>query len=1028
MRVRLAVASLMAALIYGSASSAWAQATTATFYGIVTDSSGEALPKATVTLIHEGTGTVNTKVTDAAGEFAFNFLPVGLYRLRIEHQGFKTFESSGLELRAAQNIRQAYSLEVGNVTEMVKVTSEAPLVNMVAPEQTQSFSSLQVKELPLARRNFTNILRIGAGITSAGDGGVRLNGLGRSGTRVSVDGTEASGNPEGPGTSMYQGFNYIDLLSIEAIQEVQTVKGVIQAEYGQSLGGNVNLITKSGTNEYHGSLFENYQGSVLSARNQFLTGPVGARINTPRLVFNQFGGAFGGPIRKDRIFIFGTYEGYREVASRVVQGNVPTQRLRTALIAAVPDYKLALDTLPLPNQAHDPAGATGRFIGVDLSRATDNHGVVKGDLRLWRNSNLAVTYTRGRPFRILPALSPVNPRSWNGVQERGTVSFVTGGASWTAETRFCYNLNDIDRIDAFFGAIDPKKQETFFGGRRVAQISSLGFSTADSEIAEYGAGTGVWTMEEKFARTTGRHSLKFGGIYSSRGGGRSNIENPRLRYENEAEMLANIPSRVQLTFGVNPYTSHSWEFGLFAQDDWRITPKLVLNFGLRYDYFSKFVAKPSSDAPAALFNLDGLLDAQRFIFGPFRDPLDPFDPDSRNFGPRFGFAYNPDGKGKSVVRGGLSVMFSPLVWGTFNNAVANSKTLPFRSIFTKKEAGTLGLRFPVYNEDVQPLVESGGKVQIADIFNPGIHAPYSMNLYLDVQRALTSSLMLETAFVGNRGVSFLMYRTFNQADPLTGLRPNPDLGEGNYLDNSQNTVYYSWQTSLRKRYSSNLTFSAHYTWGKALSYTGGDIGATFHGDSQSSIQDFLNAKANRGPSTGDITHYFAADWVYDLPKFANFGNSVVRHILGGWQASGVFRAHTGQPFIVTLPSSRSASRPDLVDFKNAINPSYRSDLRYLNKAAFATIPKGAATGATLRAGNCGNNALRGPGLWNLDFSIAKNFAITEQKRFQLRADMFNVLNHTNYTGISTNFEAANFGLITGTAGARGIQLNARFSF
>jgi hypothetical protein len=1025
MRLRLAVTLLMAAVTFGSTVS-WAQVTTATFYGIVTDSSGAALPKATITLIHEGAGTLTTKVTDEAGEFAFYFLPVGLYTLKIEHQSFKTFENSGIELRAAQNIRRSFALEVGKVTETVKVSGETPLVNTVAPEQTQSFSSLEVKELPLARRNFTNILRIGTGVTTAGEGGVRLNGLGRSGTKITVDGTEASGNPEAPGTSMYQGFNYIDLLSIEAIQEVQTIKGVIQAEYGHSLSGNVNLITRSGTNEYHGSLFENYQGSVLSARNQFLISPPKPR--TPRLVFNQFGGSFGGPIRKDRVFIFGAYEGYREVAAPVVSGNVPTQRLRDELIAAVPDYKLALDTLPLPNQAHDPLLHTGRFIGAGLSRATDNHVVIKGDLHLWQNSNLALTYTRGRPFRLNPAVSPVNSRSWNGVQERGTVSYVTGGASWTSETRFGYNMNDIARIDAFWDVVDPRQPETFFGGRRVPNINGLGFSTAESEIAEYGAGTGIWTLEEKFARTTGRHSLKFGGIYSSRGGGRTNIENPRLRYESEADMKANIPSLVQVTFGVNPYTSHSWELGLFAQDDWRITPKLVLNIGLRYDYFSKFVAKPSTDAPAALFNLDGLLDAQKFIFGPYRDPLDPFEPDPRNFAPRFGFAYNPDGKGKSVIRGGLSVMFSPLVWGAFNNAVANSKVLPFRSNFSKVEAMDLGLRFPVYNEDVQSLVERAGKTQIADIFDPKIHAPYSMNVYLGVQHALTSSLMLETAFVGNRGVSFMLYRIFNQADPLTGLRPNPNMGQGNYLDNSQNTVYYSWQTSLRKRYSTSLSFSANYTWGKALSYSGGDIGADFIGDSQRSIQDFHNVKADRGPSTGDITHYFAADWVYDLPRFANLGNAVVRQILGGWQLSGVFRAHTGQPIQVTLPSSRSASRPDLIDYKNAINQNYRNDLQYLNKTAFAAIPKAAASGATIRPGSYGNNALRGPGLWNLDFSIAKNFAITEQKKFQLRVDMFNVLNHTNYTGVSTNFEAINFGEITSTAGARGIQLNARFSF
>jgi Carboxypeptidase regulatory-like domain/TonB dependent receptor len=1023
MRSFILVTFLVGAGLFG-AMPGRAQVTTATFYGIVTDSSGAALHNATVTLTHEGAGTVTTKITDDAGEFVFNFLPVGLYTLKIEHQGFKTFEHTRIELRAAQNVRQSFALEVGEVTETVKITGESPLVNTVAPEQTHSFSSLEVKELPLARRNFNNILRIGTGITTAGEGGVRLNGLGRSGTKVAVDGTEASGNPEAPGTSMYQGFNYIDLLSIEAIQEVQTIKGVIQAEYGQSLSGNVNLITRSGTNEYHGSLFENYQGSVLRARNQFLTSP--PRPKPPRLVFNQFGGSFGGPIRKDRLFIFGAYEGYREVAAQLVSGDVPTQRLREGMIAAVPDYKLAFDTLPLPNQVHDPTLATGRFIGLGLSRATDNHSVVKGDLHLWQNSNLALTYTRGRPFRMTPAVSPVNSRSWNGVQERVTVSFVTGGASWTSETRFGYNLNDIDRVDAFWEVVDPRQPETFFGGRRVPNINGLGFGTAESEIAEYGAGTGIWTLEEKFARTVGRHSLKFGGIYSSRGGGRSNIENPRFRYESEADMEANIPSGIQFTFGVNPYTSHSWELGFFAQDDWRVTPRLVLNFGLRYDYFSKFVAKPSTDAPAALFNLNGLLDAQRFIFGPFRDPLDPFESDSRNFGPRFGFAFNPDGKGKSVIRGGLSVMFSPLAWGAFNNAVANSMTLPFRTNFSKQEAIDLGLRFPAYNEDVQPLVERAGRTQIADIFDPKIHAPYSMNIYLGVQRELTSSLMLESAFVGNRGVSFMLYRIYNQVDPLTDIRPNPNMGQGNYLDNSQNSIYYSWQTSLRKRYSTNLSFGAHYTWGKALSYSGGDIGADFIGDSTRSIQEFFNVKAARGPSTGDITHYFAADWVYDLPKFGL--NPVVGHILGGWQLSGVFRTHTGQPIQVTQPSSRSASRPDLIDFKNAINQNYRNDLQYLNKSVFAAVPEAGVSGATIRPGSYGNNALRGPGLWNLDFSIAKNFAITEQKRFQLRADMFNVLNHTNYTGISTNIESGNFGAITGTAGARVIQLNARFSF
>lgn len=318
-----------------------AQVTTATFYGIVTDPSGARIPGATVLLTHEGTAAVSTKTTDAGGEFAFDFLRVGRYALRIEAQGFKSYSASGIELAAAQNVRRTFVLDLGAVTETVSVESAAPLVNAVSAEQRDSMTSFEVAQLPLARRNYTNLLTVGTGVTVSNaasapghgnrDGGVRLNGLGRSGTTFSVDGTDANANSEGRAGALFTNFNYIDVMSIEAIQEVQVVKGIIPAEYGQALSGNVNLITKSGTNNWHGSVFENFQAENLNARNQFLTGKV-------PLTFNQFGGSAGGPLRRDKIFFFGTYEGYRESSSPVVRGNVPTQKLRDEMIRAVPDY------------------------------------------------------------------------------------------------------------------------------------------------------------------------------------------------------------------------------------------------------------------------------------------------------------------------------------------------------------------------------------------------------------------------------------------------------------------------------------------------------------------------------------------------------------------------------------------------------------------------------------------------------------------------------------------------------------------
>jgi hypothetical protein len=218
---------------------AWAQVSTATFYGIVRDSTGATIPGASVNMTHGGTGVSITRSTDASGEFQFEFLRVGEYTLRIEAPGFKRYESRGLALAAAQNVRQAYTLEIGEVTETVTVEGTAPLLNAVAAEQRESLSTMEVTELPVPRRNFANLLNVSTGIQTSG-GGVRMNGLGRSGLRVTVDGGDATQNVENPGTSSYQSFNYIDVMSIEAIQEVQVTKGVIAAEYAHQLSGNVN--------------------------------------------------------------------------------------------------------------------------------------------------------------------------------------------------------------------------------------------------------------------------------------------------------------------------------------------------------------------------------------------------------------------------------------------------------------------------------------------------------------------------------------------------------------------------------------------------------------------------------------------------------------------------------------------------------------------------------------------------------------------------------------------------------------------
>ena len=343
---------------------------------------------------------------------------------------------------------------MGATTETVNVDASAPLINTVSSEQLNTFDNARIQDLPVFRRNYTGLLALNSGVTMAAEG-VRMNGIGKNGVSYNVDGTDAGGNPEGRYSSNHLQPNLIDIMSIEAIQEVHTIKGVPPAEYGNMVAGQVNLLSRSGGNQFHGSLFNNNRTENLDARNQRLP-------NKPGITFNQFGGSLGGPIKKDRIFFFGVYEGYRERAFTLLQETLMTPRLRDDALRSNPSLDIYLKHIPLPNQPYGPNDDTGLFIAPASSRRDDNHVDFKTDIRLRDTSNLSFSYTRGRPFQYLPRhyLNGANDREFRVFDERGTVNFITGRADWTSETRFGYHLTDMNREDAFFfEQLDPNKQK-----------------------------------------------------------------------------------------------------------------------------------------------------------------------------------------------------------------------------------------------------------------------------------------------------------------------------------------------------------------------------------------------------------------------------------------------------------------------------------------------------------------------------------------------------------------------------------------
>ena len=1004
------------------------QANSATFYASVTDPTGLAVQGAAVTLTAEGTQATMTRTTNSSGEAAFSFVPVGVYTIKVDAQGFKSLVNTGLTLAAGQQIRQTLKLELGSVSETVTVDAAASLVNTVSSEQLQNYSATDARELPLQNRNFSGMLRINAGVTASqgNDGtGVDMNGVGRNGTVYSLDGTSASGNTGSNNPGTYQGGNLVDVMSVEGIQDVSAVKGAIPAEYEDAIGGQVNLVSRSGTNQWHGSLFENFQNRALNARQQFTT-------TKPRLNFNQFGGSFGGAIKKNKIFIFGDYEGYRLAESLFVNGDVPTQALRDQLVAAVPAYQLALQAFPLPNQPVAAGKTVGTFATTRTAVRNDDHYDAKGDYVISDNSRLSLSYNHGVPYRTIPRYFIDDPRTYYNELDRGSVSYITGGGSWTSESRFGYNRTIQDRTDQFFSLKNPlQSTESYPYGQRVPDIlTNLGWGGPNGEINH--SGGPLMQISEKYARYIGRHSLKFGGDYHRSVGTRNNPQIPDITYSSLPDLLANKPSQVLASLGSGIYSGHMYEFGFFAQDDWRATSKLSLNFGIRYDYYSNFVAEGGEGAPdAGLYNPSFLSMDGRFNVGPFRDRSKPYESDPVNFAPRFGFAYNPDGQSKTVIRGGYGLMFSNLQPENFWNLVSPGPNIPRAAVFAAADIAAFGIKYPVYNDQLfsytQQLVKNNSNIRnITAIYNPNLQNPYVMQYTLDVQRQVTSTMVFQSAVVGTRGVKFPEFRVANVVDRVTGLRPNPNiLGQPYYIDNSQNTTYYGWQNSFRKRFSSGFSFDANYTWSKALGNGGGDTGVYYDGENGTRNQNFFDLRADRGPTASDITHYFSGSWLYQLPGFKG-QNPIIHHGLGGWQLAGIFSAQTGLPVIITQSSTTSAQRADYVG-GNAVLPDYQSTLRYLNPAAFKLIPIGKA-GAAIRDGNVGPGEVRAPGLWNLNFSIARNFTLHENVKLQIRTDMLNAFNHTNLSGLQTSVNNARFGQLTNTLGARIMQVNARISF
>ena len=1026
------------ASLFLAASAARGQVTTATLYGVVQDTSRAVLPGVSVTVTHQGTNLTRETVTDARGEFALPALPAGPYAIKIELSGFKTYTSEGLKLGAGQEVRQSYALEVGALEETITVTESTPLVQTTSTAQMQTIGA-EVTEIPVSRRNLQNVILLGSGVSSSdqavgGGRAFRVNGVGDGGSAITVDGSSAQTNPENRGFGNYGGQNQIEILSVEAVAEVQVVKGVLAAEYGGSIGGQVNMITRSGTNQFHGSLLENFQSDAFASRDPFLP-PTTAK---PAIKFNQFGGSLGGPILKNKVLFFGSYEGYREESGVTVQGNVATQATRDRMLVSLPypETRLVLDNMPLPNVAVNDV--IGRYTDARTLERNDNTFLGKVDFEAGKG-RLSVTGSRMRPFASVPRIQINNDQQYTNGSKRLSTNYVLTSNSWVSESRFGWNRNTLDRFDAFWLTESPTRgaQDDLYNVRkRIPTFSVTGlFASGDTEILALTYDS--YNLDQKVTRLMGPHSVKFGFRWAREIGFKSNPQTNRFTFANLNDLLANKASDFLLAMGNPPHRAWVDQLGGFIQDDWRVTDRLVLNLGMRYDYYPGFGYKSiDSNDPAEVNNLNNPTDIRKMDFGGPRDLHDVVDADALNFAPRAGFAWTADAAGRTVLRGGVGVFTTGNIMALFQNAVARPFT-PIRQGWNRTEQEARGIGWPfTYAEDAEAIAtrDAAGKKYLYYLFQTDMKSPQTVQATFDVQRQIGSLASVSGGYVHTSGDNLPILVNFaNAYDRVTGARPNTNITPGGwYITDGQTMTYNALEGNARLNRFHGLDLAMHYTLSKGWSQQGANLVGNFNssiGDTTyNNTQDFFDPglAVDYSPLIGEVRHRVTGTVIYDIPWLAD-RHDVVGSVLGGWQVSSVLNFRTGEPLRITQASGIANSRPDY-NGGNQVFDNWRDTLQYLDRSAYTLVPTSPITGATVRPGNQNSSEVRGPGRRRVDLTIAKAFRLGGQARLQVRFESFNLFNWRQYNNPNTIVTSPTFGQITSVASTRTGQVGLRLTF
>jgi hypothetical protein len=1079
--------------------SIYSQVTGATLSGTISDPSGGVIPGAQISIRNTATGISKDFQADSDGYYTAPNLAPGTYEVRITAKGFNT---TVLTVTLAVGAQQQLNIpmKVGEASETVQVTQAAPQIDLTSSTLTGQVESQTILDLPLNGRDWTSLATLHPGVNlieTQVDYAQSARGNRGFGAELTISGQRTTNNNyrlDGVSVDDYANSgpgNVIGAaLGVDAIQEFSVLTGGFSAEYGKATGGVVNAITKSGTNSFHGDVYEFIRNSALDSRDYFSRSG-----NTPLAQFrrNQFGGAAGGPIIKDKTFIFGDYEGFRQAKGITTTITVPSDNARMGNLVTGPvtvDPAAAAELAMFPHATPGTSvGDKGKFIHSGLQIVPENFYTARVDHKLSRNDGLFGTY-------LFDDTDFTQPDSFNNVllkshTRRQTVVLGeshTFGPSVVNTARVGYSRSHALNLIPF-GAINPAAALTSLGsttGQAAPIVAISGYTRNQGGVgaaSNYEHAFNNYQFADDAFWTYGAHTLKFGTdiermqynyIARVTPGGRWNFSNLASFLTNKAKHFeAGIPSTI------TPRELRQTLIAGYVQDDWRLRSHLTLNLGLRYEMVT--VIKDAQGKITSLLNIGdpapqcGVQFDSSFAPGGPTAPRLPgsvcggvgpyyHNPTLRNFEPRIGFAWDPFRDGKTSVRGGFGIYDVLPLPGYF--LVLQAQAAPFMIFDSvdKPASGTNPLQnqFSAGGQDLltnpKPGVQVGKLSTSTAEANP--HRNYVLEWNLNVQRQITPDLSITLGYIGSHGVHMLIrgddgnmtIPTLTSAGYLfpcgppmnadgsctagnspagTQAKPvsakiNQSLGTIRYLYWGSDSSYHGMNLNVDKRMSHGLQFQAAYTWSKSID----DNSATIAGDTFSNSLNSLYwfaPKSLRGLSDFNVGQNASINVLWALPTPKSF-NGFAKAAVGGWQVGGIFKINTGIPTTVIINGDPAGlgnggadqfGIPDRIPGCDPVNHNYigGTSPSYINLNCY-TLPKStpaiAAQCQTFGStptkngtpgtcanllGNAGRNSVIGPRLVNLDFSATKNFPIhriSETFNVQFRAEIFNILNHSNF--------------------------------